>query len=212
MFMFSRSVRLAPGSTRASMEWAHQQTELVNRVTGLTVALWQETMSPETGRLSWSTFVTDLEELEGADAKLIATEEYLSAVDAGAHFLAGPATDQLVQLVYGAPDPESGATYATVVQASAASGAAVRSIEIGARLAERASAITGHQVLFGRALTGTYGGVGWITPTATLAELQAGQEALAADPSWARMIDEEAAGAYAEEPAMTTQRIYRRLA
>lgn len=212
MFMFSRSVRLAPGSLRASMEWAHQQTERVNRITSLSVALWQETMSPDTGRMSWSTFVTDLEDLEAADAKLMATDEYLSAVDDGARYLAGPATDQLVHLVHGAPDPESGATYATIVQASAASGAAVRSIEVGVRLAERASAITGHPVLFGRALTGTYGGVGWITPTATLAELQAAQEALAADPSWARMIDDEAAGAYAEEPAMTTQRIYRRLA
>jgi hypothetical protein len=211
MFMFSRSLRLAPGHTRAAMEWAHQQTERVNRISGLTVALWQETMSPEMGRLSWSTFVEDLEELEGAEAKLMATDEYVAAVDAGAGFYAGGAMDQLVQLVHGAPDPESDARYATIVQASAASGAAVRSIEVGVRLAERASEITGHPTMFGRSITGTYGGVGWITPTASLAELQASQEALAGDAEWSRMIDEEAGGVYAQEPALTTQRIYRRL-
>ncbi|HSL59483.1 MAG TPA: hypothetical protein VK866_16675 [Acidimicrobiales bacterium] len=211
MFMFSRSVRLAAGHTRDSMGWAHEQTERVNRISGLTVALWQETMSPEPGRLSWSTFVTDLEELEGAEAKLAASDEYVSAIDAGASFYDGGATDQLVQLVHGAPDPESGARYATVVQASAASGAAARSIEVGVRLAQRATEITGHPTMFGRAVTGIYGGVGWITPAASLAELQAAQDAMAGDAEWLRLIDEEAAGAYAEEPALTTQRMYRRL-
>jgi len=65
--------------------------------------------------------------------------------------------------------------------------------------------------MFGRAVTGTYGGVGWMTPSASFAELQAAQAAMAGDAEWLRMIDEDAAGAYAQEPSTTTQRFYRRL-
>ena len=37
------------------------------------------------------------------------------------------------------------------------------------------------------------------------------QAAMAGDAEWLRMIDEDAAGAYAQEPSTTTQRFYRRL-
>jgi hypothetical protein len=42
--------------------------------------------------------------------------------------------------------------------------------------------------------------------------LESAQQALAADADWAKYVDKETAGVYADEPSLTTQLIYRRLA
>ncbi len=70
MYLFSRQIRFGPGNTREQMEWALQQTEKVNQITGLQVNLFMQVYSPEVGAVGWSTFVPDLPTLEAAADKL----------------------------------------------------------------------------------------------------------------------------------------------
>jgi hypothetical protein len=42
--------------------------------------------------------------------------------------------------------------------------------------------------------------------------MEAAQQALAGDQDWAKFVDKATAGVYADEPSLTTQTIYRRLA
>jgi hypothetical protein len=212
MYLFSRQIRFGPGNTRQQMDWALGQTEKVNQITGLQVNLFMQVYSPEVGRVGWSTFVPDLPTLEAAGDKLNADDSFVSAVDKGAAMTVGGADDTLAQVIYGEPDPNRQIEYVTVVHTVCATGKVGRGMEAGVELAQRAEKIMGTPVLFLADVTGNYGGVGWASAYENAQALEAAQQALNGDASWAQFVDKATAGVYTDEPSMTTQTIYRRLA
>ena len=212
MYLFSRRVRIGGGQTRAAMEWALGQTEKANRITGLPLSLYMQLYSPQVGVIGWSTFVPDLATLEAAGDKLNVDDDFVSATDKGAALLVDGADDSLAQVLYGAPDPNRQIEYVTTVQAVCATGNLARGLELGVELAQRVENITGTPSLFLADVTGLYGGVGWASGYGNIQEMEAAQQKLAADPSWAKYVDKEVKGTYTDDPSLTTQRIYRRLA
>ncbi|MEX2268636.1 MAG: hypothetical protein WEA75_08135 [Acidimicrobiia bacterium] len=212
MYLFSRRIRIGPGRAREAMAWALAQTENVNKITGLQVGLYMQVFSPEVGAIGWSTFVPDLATLEAAGDKLNADDAFMSATDQGAAMTVGGADDNLGQVIYGEPDPNRQIEYVTAVRTVCASGNVARGSEVGVELAQRAEKITGTPTLFLADVTGTYGGVGWVSGHANVQAMEAAQQALAADSSWLKYVDKEAGAAYADDPSLSTQLIYRRLA
>lgn len=212
MYLFSRRLRIGPGHSREAMEWALGQTEKVNKITGLPVGLYMQVYSPEVGAIGWSTFVPDLATLEAAGDKLQADDAMAAATDRGASFVLGGADDSLAQVVHGEPDPNREIQYVTVVRTVCATGSIGRGMEAGVEIAQRAEKITGTPTLFMADVTGSYGGVGWITGHANVQSVEAAQQALATDPGWVKFIDKTVGGVYVDDAAMTTQLIYRRLA
>jgi hypothetical protein len=212
MYLFSRRVRIGGGQTRAAMEWALGQTEKVNRITGLQVSLYTQVYSPEVGSIGWSTFVPDLATLEAAGDKLNVDDDFVSATDKGAALTVGGAEDTLSQVLSGAPDPSRPIEYVTGVHTVCATGNLARGMELGVEIAQRAEKITGTPTLFLADVTGIYGGVGWVSGHENIQALEAAQQKLASDASWAKYLDKEVKGTYADEPGHTTQLIYRRLA
>jgi hypothetical protein len=212
MYLFSRQIRFGPGNTRDQMEWALGQTERVNQITGLQVSLYMQVYSPEVGAVGWSTFVPDLATLEAAGDKLNADDAFVAAVDKGAAMTVGGATDSLAQVIYGEPDPNRQIEYVTVVRAVCATGNVAKGMEAGVELAQRAEKIMGTPALFLADVTGNYGGVAWASGYENVRALEAAQQALVADEGWAKLVDKATAGVYADEPSLTTQIIYRRLA
>jgi len=85
-------------------------------------------------------------------------------------------------------------------------------MEVGVELAKRAEKITGTPTLFLSDVTGSYGGVGWISGHQNVHAMQKAQDALQADTGWAQLLDKQTRGVYAEAPSLTTQLIYRRVA
>ena len=212
MYLFSRGVRIGGGQTRAAMEWALAQTEKVNKISGLQVSLYMQVYSPEVGAIAWSTFVPDLATLEAAGDKLNVDDDFVSATDKGAALIVGGANDTLGQVIYGTPDPSRPIEYVTTVRAACATGNLARGLEVGVALTQRVEKITGVPSLFLADVTGTYGGVGWASGYENIRALEAAQQKLAADESWAKYVDKEVKDTYADEPSMTTQLIFRRLA
>jgi hypothetical protein len=212
MYLFSRQVRLGGGQTRKAMEWALAQTEKVKQITGLDVGLFTQVFSPEVGVIGWSTFVPDLATLETAGDKLNVDEAMVAATDSGASFVDGGASDRLLQVVHGAPDPNRQVEYVTSVTAMCAAGHMSRAMELGVEIAVRAEKITGTPTMFVRDVTGNYAGVGWLTGHENVQAMEAAEQALAADTSWPKFIDKETAGVFAENTSPTTSTIYRRLA
>jgi len=212
MFLFTRRVRIDPGHNREAMEWALGQTEKVSQITALQVSLYMQVFSPEVGAIGWSSFVPDLATLEAAGDKLSADDAFMSAVEKGAALTIGGADDTLSQVIHGEPDPNRQIEYVTGVRAVCATGSIARGLEVGVEIAQRAEKITGTPTLFLTDVTGTYGGVGWVSGHANVQAMEAAQQALAADSSWVKYLDKEVRGVYAEEPSHTTQIIYRRLA
>jgi hypothetical protein len=210
-YLFSRSARLAPGNVPAAMAWAVAMTEKVNAIAETRVSLWTTVMSPELGRLTWTTVVEDLAALTATDEKLMADGGYHELAAKGTEFSDGSGVDDgLVRYIHADRDGVETATYATVVQAVLAPGSSAKGIELGVELAQRAKAITGRPTSFGASQTGTYGGVGWIALYDSIDQVQAAAEALAADAGFAKLLDEKASKAYI--PGQSTQTISRKIA
>ncbi|MFP5255528.1 MAG: hypothetical protein ACLGI8_06715 [Acidimicrobiia bacterium] len=208
-YLFTRSVQLARGNLLDSMAWSVKITEKVNAIADTPVLLWSSTMSPDVGRLTWSTAVEDLATLSSMEEKLMADPGYLELVQEGGSYTDGTATDGLVRLVHADRDGVATARYSTVVRAVTAPGAAVDAAVLGVEIAQRAKAITGRPTSFGMSQTGVYGEVGWIALYDSIDQVQAASEALAGDAPFAQLLDEKASRAYL--PGASTQLINRRV-
>jgi hypothetical protein len=115
-------------------------------------------------------------------------------------------------VIYGEPDPNRQIEYVTVVQTVCATGNVARGMEAGVELAQRAEKIMSTPTLFLAEVTGNYGGVAWASAYENVQAMEAAQQALAGDQDWAKFVDKSTKGVYVEEPSLTTQLIYRRLA
>jgi hypothetical protein len=211
MYLFTRNVRLGAGNPEKQMGWALKITEKVNQLAATPVSLWTTVLSPESGRLVWSSIIEDLAQIETTMDKLIADPGYVSLVEeGGAHAAGDPVDDRLLQFVF--VDPKAAdfeSQYAGVVQATAAPGGLVKGTELGVETAQLAGKITGCPTSFASGVTGAYGGVEWITLYSSIAEVQRAGDALAADPSFAQKVDKELSKVYL--PGAATQTLLRRI-
>ena len=196
-YLFSRSTRLAPGNLLDSMAWAAKITEKVNAAGGPQFKLWTRVMSPEIGTISWSTVVEQLGALTALEETLMADGGYHELLDEGTRFGDGSgANDGLGQLLHVDPDGFESAQYSSVTLSQLAPGMTAEGIALGVEIAQRVKAITGSSSSFGASLTGPYGQVAWIVLSDSIDQMQAGNEAIGADPDWVSLMDARASKAY----------------
>ncbi len=208
MYLFTRAGRMAPGSLREGFSFVTAITEKVNQETGLDVHTWGASMSPELGTVVWAAFVENLEELEAAEDKLAVSDSYMDLAEKGAQLFVGPLTDGLATVVSGQIDRSAPLpSYVTVARAVAANGRLTEAMTAGVEIAEAATRISGVQTSFLADATGAYGGCRWNSGHADIASMQRAEAALAADPSFAKLID-KVGGVYQDG---VTQSMYRRI-
>lgn len=194
-YLFTRTTRLASGGP-ASLDWALKVTEKVNMIGELKVSLWARMFSAELGSITWSTVVDDMAEIVTGDEKLDADSGFVELVSQGAQYSAGTGLDDgLIQLM-NAATVTTEAKFAMVTAAVLAPGKAAEGIALGLELCELGKEVTGAETLFGTAVTGVFGRLVWISLHESLEQMQAGGEALAANPSWIEMIDKRTPAAY----------------
>ncbi|HEX6395713.1 MAG TPA: hypothetical protein VFZ97_19950 [Acidimicrobiales bacterium] len=212
MYQFSRLARLTGSQAVSAMNWATEITEHVKSVTGLSVSLFTEVFSAAPGTLAWSTIVPDLATLEAAFDKLTPDPRYNELAEAGqAYTLPGSLSDRLRTIVHPAEPPANPTQpeYVTCVYATIANGNFARGIAAGVEIAQRVERITGDLTIFAMDSTGNYGGVAWLTGSASISQMQQAEEQINGDPSFVDYIDKEASAAFVE--GATTQRILRRV-
>jgi hypothetical protein len=190
MYLFTRAGQFRAGSMRDAAAFATTVTEKVRQESDLDVHAWVSTMSAETGTCTWAAWVSSLEELEAANDKLAVSDQFNEIVEKGSELFTRPVVDGLANLVNGEIDPSAPLpAYVGVARAIAANGHVADSITAGVEIAEAADRITGVPTRFLVDVTGPIGGCRWVSPYADIGALQAAEEALAADPSWAALID-----------------------
>ena len=208
-YMFNRSARLGAGNLLDSMAWAVKITEKVNTITGNETTLWTTSMSPQVGLLSWNTIVDDYAELMTANDKLMADSGYVDLVEEGNKYSDGNgADDVLIRLLHAEP-VSAPPQFATITAGRVASGHAASAMALGVEMAKRITAITGRPALFGSSVTGEFGGIGFMVLSDSIEQVQAANEALAADADWVKMVDEKAGAAF---EGGATRTISRRIA
>jgi hypothetical protein len=210
MYLFTRSGRLARGQIREAIAWTGEVTEKVNQISDLPVSLWQTVMSPDVGRMTWSTMTDELEALQAIEDKLLADNSYVDLVDRGAAFTTGDLQDQLATIVHAPADiAERQAGYVTVVTAQATNGQFGRAVEVAIQIAQKATALSGVDTSVALANTGPYAQLAWITGAADLAELQRSEQAINSDPGFVAFLDDAAGDVYV--PGSGQQTISRRI-
>jgi len=210
MYLASRRTRV---TSAAGLEWATTIQAHVKEATGNDLQLWGNIHSAGFGTISWTWWWADLTSLEQAFDKLQVDPKYNELAAAGADLIEGDIDDALYQTISGDPDPGDVGTvqYVASVRAVAAAGNLVRSVTAGLEIAEKATAIGGHNTLFLRSLTGPYGEIGWLTGYPDLAAVGAAQDKLAADPEWLTFLDTTGT-AFVEDPSVTVATLFRKLA
>jgi hypothetical protein len=209
-YLFTRSVQLARANLVDSMAWSVKVTEKVNAIAETPVRLWSSLMSPDVGRLTWSTAVETLSTITTMQDKLLADPGYVELVEEGARYNGGTGvTDELVRFVLADRDGVDTAQYSTVVRAVLAPGAFASGTALGVEIAQRAKAITGRPTSFGASQSGTYGEVGWVALYDSIEQVQAAGEAIAGDAGIVKLLDDNA-GTWV--PGTSTQVINRRVA
>ena len=190
MYLFTRAGRFGPGSNREAVAFVGEVTEKVRQETGLDVRAWAATMSPDLGSVVWATFAEDLEHLEQANDKLLASDAFSALVEGGAGFFVGPLTDGLAQVVSGEIDPDTPTpAYVTVADAVAANGHLRGALDGGVEIAETATRITGVPTMFLVGSTGPFGGCMWTSGYADIGAVERAESALMADGDWLDLID-----------------------
>ena len=190
MYLFTRSGRFAPGSTRDVVSHVGEVTEKVRQETGLRVDAWSSMFSPDLGTVVWAVFAEDLATLEQANDKLAVSDSFIDLVDRGAKLFAGPASDSLAQVIIGEIDPAAPTPqYVSVARAVGANGQLRAALAGGVEIAETSTRITGVPSMFLVDTTGPYGGCAWMSGFADVGALQQTEAALAADAGWLELID-----------------------
>ena len=210
MYLLSRRAQL---NSAASVEWATTILGRVKEVTGNDVRLWTHVFSPGLGTVSWTSWWADLPSLEAAMGTLQGDSKFTALAAEGWTHIDGTVDDSLLQLVSGEFDPSArdDFQYVAVAQAVCAAGNVARAMTVGIELAQKGEAITGLRTLFVRALTGTYGAVGWLTGYRDMAEFETAQDKMAVDPSFVAAVD-GTKGAFVEDAAVTQQVLHMKLA
>jgi hypothetical protein len=190
MYLFTRSRQLDTVDFGGAMEWVVAATAAVQSTTGRDVNAWTAVMSPEVGTVVWSMWAGSLAEVTVAGDQLAASSDWQKLVEKGDKFFSGPVVDGLASVVHGTPDLAAGPPeYVGVATAAAAPGRLSDAIGAGIEIADHVTKATGQNTLFTVNSTGVYGGVSWITPSADIGEVDAGEAALMADPEWLKLID-----------------------
>ncbi len=210
MYLFSRRTRLSDGNGTAGVEWAGKIAAKVKELTGTEIQLWATVYSPGYGTISWTGWFEDLPALEAVGDKLQADPAMEKLVNAGAKYTQGGLDDGLVQPIYGTPT-DAPIQYVGGAVAVCAAGSFERAMAAGVEIAQKAEAVTGLPTLFGRSVTGPYGGVGWLTGYESAAAMEQADAALAADSSWLKLLD-STKGCFAEDTSITQSTIFRRIA
>ena len=151
----------------------------------------------------------DYAELMTANDKLMADSGYLDLLEEGAQYADGNgADDVLIRLLHAGPTAAP-PQFASMTSGRVAAGQSATAMVLGVEMAQRITAITGRPSLFGASVTGDVGGIGFMVLSDTIDQVQAANEAFAADADWVAMVDEKASVAF---EGGATRTISRRIA
>lgn len=209
MYLFGRSTVL---SGNDGLAWAVGITEHARRASGLDIELWGQVWSPEFGRITWTTFVPDLETLAAAGDAMNADAAMNAESARGSGFTEGGLDDALYNVIHGDLDPAAPqAEYVSATSTVCANGRLTEGMTLAVDIAQQAEKVTQVPTMCIANVTGAYGGVGWISGYPSAAALEASQQAIAADLQFAKRVD-DAASAYSADSTATRAVIHRRLA
>ena len=189
MYLFSRRAQIASGQDRHAIAWAVEVGGVASKACGLPIATWASVLSPGVGEIVWSMMAPSMEALHAATLATAASEEFTSRVEAATDLWTGPPTDLVGEILYGGPSPVGPPSLALTIRADALPGRLGTALALGAEIAVLVEQITGSSTMFGRNVTGSFGGVSWISGYASAAAIDEANGKLRADERYLAALD-----------------------
>ncbi len=187
MNLFTRTRTADLGRAPDAMAFSVDIAQVVTKVTGVEILTWSTLFGDPLGTISWSCRVGSLAELTAMTATLNANASYLDKVQEGQDLFQGPMQDQISEIVSVVGTATPG-RYTTVISAQCAPGRIGEAMAWAVEAEEESCRLTGLDGIVVRGLYGPFASVGWITPAATIEDVQKGDTAFA-DPAFAKSID-----------------------
>lgn len=187
MYLFARSRTLSPAHAREAVGMAVEAGSKVTEVSGLQVSVWTTMFSPQVGTILWTARAESLSELEAAADKWSSDGPLMDWIERSDHLWSSSATDALTEVVHGVLPPQP-ASYISTVQAAWAPGEAAEAMAVGVEVTDTFNRLTGAGIVFGRAVTGPFAGVGWVSSFPDLAAMEAAQAAIGGDEGWLELM------------------------
>lgn len=208
MYLYSRrrtaSPSHGPEARARAIDLATQETA----TTGRSVATWVSWLSPDADTVVWTSWAEDLADLEAGVDKLALDYQFQSSLADAAPVFVGPAIDTLSRMVTPLPPADSvEADYVSVVRTTARNGRVREALAAGVQLAKQATEVSGTPTGFMVDVTGSFGGVRWVSGGTSADQVQRSLAALADDIGWLELLD--SVGTVFGEG--TRQDIYRRI-
>lgn len=199
MYLFSRTIRLAPGDMRQQMHWAEMITEKVNQISEVRVSLWAPFASPQTSSLAWSAAVPNMSTLETISDKLMADPTYHDLVAEGARFgTEHGVQDLLVNLWHeDRPSDLNKTQYVALARSTSIPGQTAQAAKIGVDIAKTIKTVTGRPTSFGACVTGSMDTFQWYTYCDSIEQFDKGMTKLYEDNDFMRLTDVEASKVFA---------------
>ena len=209
MYLYSRTRTADTDRLMDATAFAVDITETVNSKTDLGLQAWSAVYGAPVGTFAWTATVPSMAAMGAIGEKLLADPSYLAKVEEARGIFTGPIEDMVVDMVAMAGEGGHTGDYASLVTAQVAGGHAAEAMAWGVDILNHVSGLTGRDGVFGRSMFGPWGSVGWISLAASLDEVDAASEAMAADADYLAKVD--AAGALFV-PGASSSRLTRRIA
>jgi len=192
MYLFTRRVVTNPAQFRAGVAHAISMTEYVNQRTDLELSLYQTLQGEPLGTLTFAyrteSFAASLESVD----EMIASDEYLSKVEAGAAYYVGNAVDRLGRFAHIAGELSGPPAAASVVTATINLPQVSRAMEWSVDVADYITNLSGVPIAVVTSNVGQYGTVSWISYGQSVAQLEQSQEKSNADPGFLQRLADSA--------------------
>jgi hypothetical protein len=208
MYLFGRSRAINPARGREGIAAAVEAGGRVAGIVGFPVYTWVTMFGPDPGTAFWTCRVERLADLVTAEDAIGADASFSDWAEERDGLFVGPYSDVVSQVVHGAPSGPPKA-FVMATRAVIANGAFGEAMGLGVEVAETATRLTGHEVMFTVGVSGTYGAVAWLSGADDLDQVEAANGTLAGSDEWLKLVDR---AGHAFLPGVTSSTMLRKLA
>lgn len=191
MLLFTRTVTIKPERMPDALPYVLDITAKVSAITGFTVNAWSPMAGLPLATVTWSTMVESHADLGAAGEKLMADPGYVEALSANAGLFATGAEDAISEVVAMVNEDkmDGDARYVNAITAQCGEGRIADAMAWGVDILQYVGGLSGLPGAFVHSLYGPWATVGWISLAKDLAQVDASNAKVSADPGYLERID-----------------------
>lgn len=189
MYLYTRTDRMQFGKADEAVAFAIEAAAYVAEKTGNQVYTWSSVFGAPLGTVTWSARLDSMAALGEMQDQLFADPGFADLGKRGAELMTGEISDSISQVLAATSDAAPGA-FASVVTAQCAPGHIADAMAWGADILTTVGAITGLPSMMLRSMYGPFAGIGWVSGAASMADIDAANDAMAADATYIKKLDE----------------------